>query len=134
MSILLLLQSLIIKPNLLRGIFGIFPISGFLVDPYRQKFLNCRTSNDTDINLRPVTKLDKRNTATSKKLTMTPCQQIVTLLSFFQFMTNLEQSGSSIPDAWSVIFKFPFILTFYFTKTGNRSKRSPTKLSYYCFE
>ena len=40
--------------------------------------------------LRPVTKLDMRNKAMLKKLTMTPFLQIVTLLSFFQFMANLE--------------------------------------------
>ena len=33
--------------------------------------------------LEQVTKLDKRKTATSKKLTMTLCQQIVMPLSFF---------------------------------------------------
>ena len=43
-----------------------------------------------------VTKLDKRNTETSKKLTMTLCLQIVALLPFFRFMVNLEQSGSLI--------------------------------------
>ena len=47
-----------------------------------------------------ITKLDKRNKITSKKgLAITPCQQIVTPLSFFRFMANLEQSGSRIPDA-----------------------------------
>ena len=47
--------------------------------------------------LGPVTKLDKRN-KTSKKLTMTSCQKIVTPLSFFRFLANLEQSGGRIPD------------------------------------
>ena len=45
-----------------------------------------------------VTKLDKKNTATSKKLAMNSHQQIVTSLSFFQFTANLEQTGSQIPD------------------------------------
>ena len=50
--------------------------------------------------LRPITKLDKRNTTTlKKKLSMTTYQQIVTFLSFFQFMTNLKQTGSQIPDS-----------------------------------
>ena len=35
--------------------------------------------------LGPVPKLDKRNKATLKNLTMTPCQQIVTSFSLFQF-------------------------------------------------
>ena len=49
--------------------------------------------------LEPVTKTDKRNKTMSKKLTMTSCRKIVTPLSFFQFMANLVQSGSRIPDA-----------------------------------
>ena len=60
---------------------------------------NSRTSDDIDMKLGPVTKLDKKNKATSKKLTMMSCRQIVTSLSFSQFLANLEQSGSRIPDA-----------------------------------
>ena len=60
---------------------------------------NSRTSNDIDMKLGPVTKIDKINKTTSKKLTMVSCQQIVTSLFFFQFMANLEQSESQIPDA-----------------------------------
>ena len=51
----------------------------------------CTTFNDIDMKLGPVTKLDKRNTATPKKSIMT-YRQIVTSLSFFRFMANLEQS------------------------------------------
>ena len=76
--------------------------------------------------LGPVTKLDKRNV--KKKLTMTSCWQM--LLSNFRLMTNLEQSGSWIPDAWSVKLKFSLIVTFYLTETENRSEQ----LSYYCFQ
>ena len=60
---------------------------------------NSRTSNDIDIKLGQVTKLDKRNKTTSKKLTMTSCQQVVTSLSFFRYMASLKQSGTWIPDA-----------------------------------
>ena len=49
--------------------------------------------------LGPVTILDKSNKGTSKKLTMTSYRNIVTSLSFFQIMANLEQSGRRIPDA-----------------------------------
>ena len=66
---------------------------------------NSRTSNDIDMKLGSATKLDKKNTAILNKITMMPCRQIVTL-SFFHFMTNLEQSGSWIPDPWSVTLKF----------------------------
>ena len=55
-----------------------------------------------DMKLGPVTKLDKRQKKKKKKkkkLTMTSCQEVVTLLSFFRFMSNLEQSESRISDA-----------------------------------
>ena len=62
--------------------------------------------------LKPVTKLDKRNTAT---LTITNYQQIVTSLLFFQFMANLEQ------DSRSVILTFFKIVTFKLTRSKNRA-------------
>ena len=49
-------------------------------------------------------------------------------------MANLEQFGNQIQDAWSVILKFSLTVTFYVTKTENRTKKSLTQLSYYCFE
>ena len=57
------------------------------------------TPDDIDMKLGPITKLDQNNKTKSKKLTVIPCQEIVISLSFFQFMVNLEQSGSRIPDA-----------------------------------
>ena len=54
---------------------------------------------------------------------MTSCWQMLS-----RFMTNLEQSGSWIPDAWSVKPKFSLIVTFYLTKTENRSEKSNTAL------
>ena len=74
--------------------------------------------------LRSVTKIDKRNTTTSKKLTVMSCQQIVSSLSFSQFMGNLELSSSEISDAWSVKLKFSLIVTLYLTKTENRTKKA----------
>ena len=57
--------------------------------------------------LGPVTKLDKRKTKTSKKVTMTSFWQIVMSFSFFQFIANLKQYESSqIPDAWSLKLTF----------------------------
>ena len=84
--------------------------------------------------LEPVTKLDKRNKTTSKNLTMTSYRQIVTSLPFLQFTVNLEQSGSQIPDAQSVNFIFSLTVTFYLTKTENRTKNSLKQLSHCCFE
>ena len=82
----------------------------------------------------PVIKIDKRNTATLRKLTMASCQQIVTSLLFYQFIANLELSESRIPDAWSVKLIFSLKETFYLTKTENRIKKSAIQLSYYCFQ
>ena len=56
-----------------------------------------------------VTKLDNRNKTTSKKkkkkkkLTMTPFPQIVTPLSFFGFMANLDQSRRIICETFIFI-------------------------------
>ena len=44
---------------------------------------------------------------------MTPCQQIVTLLYFFQFLANLQPSRSRIPDTWSIKLTFSLTVTFY---------------------
>ena len=46
----------------------VFPISGFLAKFFINKNrYKSRTSDDIDMKLRPVTKLDKRNTTTSKE-------------------------------------------------------------------
>ena len=44
-----------------------------------------RTSKDIDMKPRPLSKLDKRNTAISEKID----ENIVTYLSLLQFMANL---------------------------------------------
>ena len=54
-----------------------------VVNPLSKKIYNSRTSDDIDMKLGLVTKLDKRKKTTSKKLTMTSCQKIVTPLSCF---------------------------------------------------
>ena len=84
---------------------GVFPISGFLVNSLY--YPNSRTSDDIVMKLASVTKLDKRNKTTSKKLMMTSCQQAVTSFSFFEFMANLEPSRRRIPDAEFVKLTFP---------------------------
>ena len=94
-------------------------ITDFQISDQSFKKENChnsRTSNDIDIKLGPVTKLDKRKTATSKTFVITSCQQIVPSLSFFRFMANLEQSGSRILDVWSVKLTFSLKITFYLQK------------------
>ena len=65
----------------------------------KRNYHNSRTSDDIEMKLRPVIKLDKRNKIMSKKLTMKSIRKAVMSLLFFQFTTYLEQSGSRIPVA-----------------------------------
>ena len=69
------------------------PISRFLVNPYE------RTSNDIDMKLGPVAKLNKINKTTSKKCgddaMLTKCDVIV----IFVILASLEQPTSRSPDA-----------------------------------
>ena len=44
---------------------------------------------------------------------MTSCQKIMTSTSFFQFLSEIDESGSRIPEAWSVILTFLLISTFH---------------------
>ena len=96
-----LFNFFVVKKSSLFGIFQMLPsfskkihvqnkvflISGFLVKSLVNKnYHNPRISNTIDINLGPVTKLDKKNTTTSKKLMLMSCQQIMTFLSFFWLM------------------------------------------------
>ena len=60
--------------------------------------------------------------------------EILMSLSTFQFTAKLEHFGSRIPDAYPKKLKFSLIVTFYLSKTENRTKKSLTQLSYYCFE
>ena len=84
--------------------------------------------------LGPVTEINKRNKTTSKNLARASFRKIVTSLSFFKFLANLEQSGGWIPDTESAKVMFSIIVTFFLTKTENRTKKYLTQLSRYCFE
>ena len=72
--------------------------------------------------LGPVTNLTRERKRRQKKLT------------FFEFLVNLEHSGGWIPDTESAKVMFSVIVTFCLTKTENRTKKSLTQLSHYCFE
>ena len=84
--------------------------------------------------LESVTKLDKRKETKSEKFDDDFMSKIVTSLSLFQFMANLEQSGGRILDAYPIKLLFSLTVTFYFSKTENKTKLSSTQLSHYCFE
>ena len=73
--------------------------------------------------LEPVTQLDKKIKQGQKNLTMTSCRKIVTSLLFFQFTTNLEQSGSRILDVQSVKLMFSLTVTIYLPKSENRNEK-----------
>ena len=112
-------------------------ISDFRI--FSQSFINenchnSRSSHDTDMKLGLVTKLDKRNTATSKKFDETSYRQVATSLSFFQFMTYLQPSGIRILDAWPIKLTLTLTTTFCLTKPENRTKNFLTQLPYNCFE
>ena len=95
---------------------------------------NSRTSSNIDTKLGPVIKLDKRNTTTSKKLTIVLYGWIVTLFPIFLNMTNLQPSGKWILDAWSITFTSSWTITFHLTKTEITTEKSLTKVWYYCFK
>ena len=67
-------------------------------------------------------------------MTLTSCRKIVTSLSFFGFLANLEQSGGRVPDKESEKVMFSVIVTFRLTRTEIITKISLTQLSHYCFE
>ena len=92
------------------------PNSDEVTSNFRLSGHNSKTSKEIDVKLGPVTKLDKRNMETSKNLSMTSCQQIVTSFLSFKFIANLGKFGSQIPDAWSAILTFSLIVTFYLTR------------------
>ena len=49
------------------------------------------------------------------------------------FTANLQQSRGRIPDALLVKLAFSLIVICYFTKSENKTKKSLTQLSHYCF-
>ena len=98
----------------------VISLFGFLVKSLINKNChNSRTSNDADMKLGPLTKIDKKNTVTSRKI-------YENLVSEPRFLVNLEQSGTEIRDPSPINLKLSLITTFYLTKTGNRTKKSLT--------
>ena len=112
-------------------------ISDFRISAQSLMKENChssRTSDEIDMKLGKATKLDKRNKTTSKKIDDDVCWKIVTSSSFFGFLANLQQSGGRIPDTESGKLMFSVIVTYCLTNYENRTKKSLTQLSHYCFE
>ena len=55
--------------------------------------------------------------------------EIVTSLTFFKFLANLEQFQTWIPEAWSVKLTLSLEVIAYLTKIENRIKKSHTRFS-----
>ena len=91
--------------------------------------------------LGPVPQLDKikkpphqkKKKKKKKKMTIKLCRQIMTLSSFFRLMADLD-SETRIMEAYSILFTFSLMTIFYLTKSANRTEKSLSVLSYYCFE
>ena len=112
---------------------GYFRFPDFWSIPFKIKYHTSRTGYDIDTKLGPVTKLDKRKQL-PKYSTMMSCRKIVTSSLFFGFLANLEQSGGRIPNTKPAKVTFQLIVTFCLRKTENRTIKSITQLSHYCFE
>ena len=84
--------------------------------------------------LGPVTKLEKRNKTTSKKfdedVISENCEVIVIFPIYGQFGAIRK------PDSGGILCKtyISLIVSFYLTKAENRTKKSLTQLSHYCFD
>ena len=79
---------------------GVFPVSGFLLNPLSQKIdITPEPAMILTCNLDQQLKLKRQTKQSQKKLNMTSCCQFVTSLSFLQFMANLELCGCWTPDA-----------------------------------
>ena len=100
-------------------------ISKFQVNPlWRTIFTIPEQSMILAWNLDQYLNLTNEIRRDQKNLMMTLCQKVVVSLIFFQFMANLEQSWSQIPDAWSVKLPFLLTVTFYLKKSENRTKKT----------
>ena len=55
-------------------------------------------------------------------------------LLFFGFLANLEKSGGHIQNTESAKVMFSVTVTFSLTETENKTQKSLTQLSQYCFE
>ena len=80
--------------------------------------------------LGPVTKLDKRNKTMSKKFDVVMSENC----DVIAFSQNLEHSRGWVLDTESAKVMFSVTVTFCLTNTANRTKKSLTQLSHYCFQ
>ena len=82
----------------------------------------------------PVTKLDKRNMATSKKFDGDVLSANFDVIVIFPIYGQSGAIRRPHAGRMSVKLTFSLIATFYLTKTENRTKTSLTQLSHRCLE
>ena len=122
-------QSSDIEQNSDEGITG-FPISSQSL--IKVNCHNSRTLDDIGKKLGPVSKITKRNKATSKDnndVMMAKCDVIVIFPIY-------DQSGEiQKPYSGRIVCKtyFSLTVTIYLAKQENKTKKSLTQLSHYCF-
>ena len=73
---------------------------------------NSRASYDTDMKLRPATKFNKGNKTKSKNFNDDIISENCDVSAVFPIYSQFGAIESWIPDAWSVKFMFPLIVTF----------------------
>ena len=124
-------MSLYIWQNLDGGISD-FRISGQSL--IKENCHNSRTSDNIDMKLGAVTKVNKRNKKASKKfeddVMLEKCDVIVIFL-IFDHSGAVRSLDSGYRVCKSCIFSNSNI--FFLTKTENRTKKFLTQLSHYCF-
>ena len=85
----------------------------------------------------PVTKVDKKNKATSKKKkkikneVMLPNCYVIGIFPIYGQFGAIQKPNSGCIASKTM---FSLTVTLYLTKTENRTEKYQTKLSYYCFE
>ena len=85
---------------------------------------NSRISDDINIKLGPVTKLDKRNKTASNKIddgVMPKNCDVIVIFSVYDQFVAFRKSDSECIVCKTYIF---IIVTFYLTETVNRTKKS----------
>ena len=75
---------------------------------------NSRTSDDIDIKLGPVTKLDKRNKTMSKRFDADAMSKNYDVIVIFQIFGQFGATRNRIPDTESAKVIFSVIGTFFF--------------------
>ena len=100
----------------------------------KESYHNFRASDDIDMKLGPVTKLDKRNKAALKifddDVMLENCDVIVSFPIYGHFRATQKQDSGRLVCKTYIFIK----IIFYLTKTECRTKKSLTQLSHYCFE